>query len=145
MFIFFDIEYLCLLRDTKQLSSIIDDGFKIYVPHLQINSYSNSFRDKIKNCENSDLIEMLDCDGFSVFLNENELNKSFFGKGFLFLLHCCKIKSLTLVIDETKNTHIALCKKIGVSTITIEEFNKEVIKNELYYKFLMNNKDKIMI
>ena len=50
-------------------------------------------------------------------------------EGFLFLLHCCRIKNLALVIDNNRRSQIALCSKLKIKTISIEEFNKEVIKN----------------
>ena len=145
MFIFYDIEYLCLLNDVKQLPIIIEDGYKIFVPHLQMQGYSVDLKEKIRTCKDTNLVEMLDCVEFPSFLNKNELNDSVFGKGFLFLLHCCKIKNLALVIDNTRRSQIALCSKLKIKTISIEEFNKEVIKNEQYYNFLMSNKDKLIV
>lgn len=145
MFIFYDIEYLCLLSDVRQLSLIRDDGYKIFVPHLQVQGYSSDIKGKIRNCEESKLIEMLDCYGFDDFLHEHDLINSVFGKGFLFLLHCCKANDIALVIDNTRLSQIALCNKLKIKTISIEMFNREVIRNEQYYNFLMANKDRIMI
>lgn len=145
MFIFYDIEYLCLLGDVRQLSLIKDDGYRVFVPHMQIEGYSSEIKEKVRQCEQGKLIEMLDCYGFDDFLNEYSLTNSVFGKGFLFLLHCCKVKNTAIIIDNNRLSQVALCKKLKIKTISIEEFNRQVIRNEEYYNFLMTNKDKIMV
>lgn len=145
MFIFYDIEYLCLLNDMKQLELVVDDGYKVFVPYLQLQNYSSDIKSKISNCENLGFLTMIDCDEFQNFLNKNNLDNSPFGKGFLFLLHCCVANNLILVINNAKPVHVALCKKLNVSILSIEDFNKEVIKNKQYYDFLTSNKDKIIV
>jgi len=145
MFIFYDIEYLCLLQKLQQLQIIAEDNYEIFVPLLQLENYSGEVKLNIQQCHDKGYLKLISNDGFDRFLNENILNNSFFGMGFLYQLHCCIEKNLILVIDHHNIAQTQLCHGLGIKTTTIKEFTKTVIRNEQYYNFLMTNKDKVII
>lgn len=145
MFVFYDIEYLCLLHKLQQLEMIAEDGYKIFVPILQLENYSGEVKLDMQHCHDKGYLKLISDDGFESFLKRNILNNSFFGLGFLFQLHCCIENNLILVMDNNNLAQLQLCEKLGVKTTTIKEFTKSVIRNEQYYNFLMLNKDKVII
>ncbi|WP_111308031.1 hypothetical protein [Confluentibacter sediminis] len=147
MFVFYDIEYLCLLHKLQQLQVIAEDNYEIYVPLLQLENYSGDVKLDIQQCHNKGFLKFIydDDNGFLPFLNKHELNNSFFGTGFLYQLYCCMRKDLILIIDNHNIAQVQLCNKLKIKTITVEDFTKTVIKNEQYYNFLMANKDKVII
>ena len=136
MFFFYDIEYLCLLNSLKQLELIEQDGYKIYVPEMQLLNYSASIRAQIKELSIGNGIDIVDYDGFSEFLINNRLTYSHFGKGFLFLLHCAKRKNGIVVIDSERKSQLKLCEDLDIDTLSVAEFSSNVIRNKDYLIFI---------
>ncbi len=145
MFIFYDIECICFLNKLQQLELIAADGYEIYVPLLQLENYSESVKTEVQLCQEKGFLKYITSDVFQSFLEKNNLVYSHLGKGFLFLLHCCLENNLVLVINKNNFTQNEICERLGIKTISIKDFSKEVIRNEKYYDFLIMNKDKIII
>jgi len=142
MFVFYEIEYLCLLNSAQQLSSIADDGYKLIVPLLQLEHYGHETNRIIEGCEEKGTVKLIDVEGFEAFLIKN--NSIGFGKCFLYLLHTCIVENSVLVIDNKEITQIEFANRVGVETISIDEFTKNVIKNKKYIDFLMSVKDQLI-
>ncbi len=141
MFIFYDLEYISGLRSVHQLASILEDGYKILVPSLQCDCYGKTGT-IIRKCAEDNLVEIIDIDNFDVFLQNNKPNG--YAKPFLYLLHCCIETSAFFVVDKSQEQLVNYANSLGVNTMSIEEFTKDIIKNEIYIEFLINIKDDLI-
>lgn len=136
MFFFYDIEYLCLLNSLRQLELIEQDGLKIYVPEMQLLNYSAPIRAQIRELSTRSAVDLVNYDGFSEFLDKNNLVNSVLGKGFLFLLHCAKQKNGIIVIDSDRKSQLRLCDDLSIDTLSVAEFSSSIIRNKEYLIFI---------
>ncbi|MDB0600274.1 hypothetical protein PL373_03780 [Tenacibaculum maritimum] len=141
IFVFYELEFINLLRSVNQLSLINNEGCQIIVPTFQLNAYGYKTTNLINKSIEEGLLKEVDLEGFDEFLINTKVN---YGKGFLYLLFCCLKKSSILVIDKKENTLISYANSLGVATMSINDFTKSVIKNEPYIDFLIKIKDDVI-
>lgn len=138
VFVFYDIEELILLDRLRLLKIVAENGHGIIMPEMRLHSYSYIKRIHIQEIMKKGLIKICDQkDCLTDFIEEHDSVYSYAGKSLLALIHFCKTEDAVLVIDDKDTLPCEIANEFSVSVLSLEEFYRRSIKDEKYYRFLV--------
>lgn len=141
MFVFYDIEDLILMDRLRLLKVVTDNGYDIVVPEMRLLSYSYKKRTAINEIAKKGLITITEQkDSLSDFIEEHEDRCVSAGKSLLGLIHFCTTENAILVLNDKKCLPFAIANDFSIGIFSLEEFYLQAVKEEKYYKFIMELK-----
>lgn len=141
MFVFYDIEDLILLDWLRLLKVVTDNGYDIVIPEMRLLSYSFAKRVAINEIAKKGQLTIAEQkDSLSDFIEENEEKYVSAGKSLLGLIHFCKTENAILVLNNKNCLPFNIANDFSIGIFSLEEFYQQAVKEEKYYKFIMELK-----